>query len=270
MKVLKEKPYIQKLIAAVKNSMKRTQRKVVVNGRLSDAFVYILSGACEYRFADGACFTAQSGDVLYLANRAVYEMKLQTETYDFIYVDFFFEQGQAYESDIYRNTDEEVCRAAFKKLYAEYKKGKPQSKIECMRLLYEIYQTLCGWNESTYVPRSVKEKMETCKAYIHSNYGDKNLSVAQLAGLAQTSETYFRKLFETTYRIAPKKYLTRVRLKQACRWMRYSFLSLEECADLCGFSSWQYFSRVFKNETGETPAAYRKKHFGGDTYENGD
>ena len=258
MEILKEKPYIQKLIAVVKNTMKRTPRRLFVNGRLSDAFVYILSGSCSYHFENGAQFTVQSGDVLYLANQAVYEMKLQTETYSFIYVDFLFEGDQKYASTVYKATNVGDMVGAFKKLYSEYRSLKPQAKIACMRQLYEIYTTICERNEQTYVPQSLKEKMEICKGYIHSNYGDKDLTITHLAALAQMSEVYFRKAFQAVYKIPPKKYLTHVRVEQACRWMRYSFLSLEECASLCGFSSWQYFSKVFKNEIGETPAVYRK------------
>ena len=258
MEILKEKPYIQKLITVVKNSMKRTPRRLFVNGRLSDAFVYILSGSCAYRFQNGGQFTVQSGDVLYLANQAVYEMKLQTEMYSFIYVDFLFEGGQKYDSTVYKSTNDGDYLNMFKKLYSEYKSLKPKAKIACMRRLYEIYTTLCERNEQTYVPQSLKEKMEICKEYIHSNYGDKDLSITNLAKLAQMSEVYFRKAFEAVYKTSPKKYLTCVRVEQACQWMRYSFLSLEQCASLCGFSSLQYFSRVFKNEIGETPAIYRK------------
>lgn len=259
MEILKEKPYIQKLIAVVKNTMKRTPRRLFVNGRLSDAFVYILSGSCSYHFENGAQFTVQSGDVLYLANQAVYEMKLQAETYSFIYVDFLFEGGKEYESTVYKSTNGGDYLNMFKKLHLEYKSLKPKAKITCIWRLYEIYTTLCERSEQTYVPQSLKEKMEICKEYIHSNYGDKDLSITYLAKLAQMSEVYFRKAFEAVYKISPKKYLTRVRLEQVCQWMRYSFLSLEECASLCGFSSWQYFSRVFKNETGQTPATYRKR-----------
>ena len=263
MDILKEKPYIQKLITVVKNSMKQSSRKLFVNGRLSDAFVYILSGSCSYRFENGMQFIVESGDILYLANQAVYEMKLQTETYSFIYVDFCFEGEQKYNSTVYKSSEGVEYLNLFKKLNLEYKSLKPKAKIACMRQLYEIYAIICERNEQTYIPHSLKEKMEICKEYIHSNYGDKDLSITYLAKLVQMSEVYFRKGFEAVYKTSPKKYLTRVRLEQSCQWMRYSFLSLEECAFLCGFSSWQYFSRVFKNGMGETPAAYRKRLYNG-------
>ena len=53
MDILVEQPYIKKVIAVIKNSLVRTPRKISVKGRLSDAFVYILSGECEYTFENG-------------------------------------------------------------------------------------------------------------------------------------------------------------------------------------------------------------------------
>ena len=261
MDIIKEKPFIKNLIAVVKNTMGNPSRRCFVNGRLSDAFVYIISGECAYTFEDGTVVLAQAGDVLYLANQAVYQMKLQTEEYRFIYVDFMFDDERKRQSALYKNAQIGDTVSLFKKLYGEYHSGKTHSRLSGMRQLYEIFLTLCERSESVYLPRSIKEKMSFCRAHIHANYGDKELSVSVLAHLADMSEVYFRKCFQAVYKISPKKYLTSVRLEQARQRMRYSFLSLEECAFQCGFSSWQYFSRVFKNETGETPAIYRKKRY---------
>jgi AraC-like DNA-binding protein len=40
--------------------------------------------------------------------------------------------------------------------------------------------------------------------------------------------------------------------------MQTTILSIKEIADITGFSSVHHFTRVFKKETGETPARYRK------------
>lgn len=266
MNILIEKPYIAKCIAVVKNQMHQTPRNVVVNGRLSDAFVYILSGACTYYFEDGTQFTAECGDIIYLANRAFYKMKLETENYSFIYVDFLLASDQRYRSFVYKNTINNEYLSAFKKLYAEYKNL--DTKITCMRRLYDIYATLCEQNKSQYVPQSLKERIEKCKEYIHAHYDDSDLTIARLSELAQMSEVYFRKIFQSIYKISPKKYIIKIRLNHSIQCMSYSFLSLEECARACGFSSLQYFCKVFKQEFGESPAFYRKNKLKKEHYGN--
>ena len=261
MDILQEKPYIDKVIAVSNNTLRQTTRKLSVNGRLSDAFVYILSGSCEYTFQDGEKFTVQDGDLLYLADSAVYEMKLQTEAYVHIYVNFRFGGENKYNSRVYKG-GEQAYLWQFKKLHLAYKGESEKSKIECMRRLYEIYETIFELNERRYVPKTLKEKMEKSKEYIHLHYDDGALSVSRLAEFCGMSEVYFRKLFQSVYKLSPKKYMTKVRLEKAIEAMNYSFLSLEECALSCGFSSLPYFVKVFKNELGETPAAYRKKRNG--------
>ncbi len=260
--IIKEQPYIEKLIAVVKNEMRKTPRKTFVDGRLSDAFVYILTGSCEYRFTDGTNFIVESGDLLYLASGAVYEMNLKTEIYGFIYVDFHFNDEKRRASAVHKKDNERDFCTLFKKLYQEYRNHTAQTKLRCIRQLYDIYALICEQTERAYIPSSMKELMERCKNCIDSQHRNPALSIADLAREAGMSEVYFRKAFKAAYKLQPKKYLTAVRLKNARQWMQYSFLSLNECAALSGFSTWQYFSKVFKNETGETPASYRKKRYG--------
>lgn len=75
---------------------------------------------------------------------------------------------------------------------------------------------------------------------------------------AGMSEVYFRKLFKQLYHLTPGQYLTAVRVKRTRELLAYPYLTLEECAKQCGFSTVQYFCRVFKEHTGQTPAKYRK------------
>ena len=120
MDIIKVKPFIKNLIAVVKNTMGNPSRRCFVNGRLSEAVVYIISGECAYTFEDGTVVLAQAGDVLYLANQAVYQMKLQTEEYRFIYVDFMFDDERKRQSALYKNAQIGDTMSLFKKLYSEY------------------------------------------------------------------------------------------------------------------------------------------------------
>lgn len=52
--------------------------------------------------------------------------------------------------------------------------------------------------------------------------------------------------------------IRQTRLERAQTLLRESKLTLDDIAERCGFSSTDYFSKVFKNHTGQTPAAYRR------------
>jgi AraC-like DNA-binding protein len=101
--------------------------------------------------------------------------------------------------------------------------------------------------------------MLEAKRYIEDNFNLPELSISMIAEKIGISEVYLRKLFKAQFATSPAKYLISVRLKNAKKLMKYPFLSLEECAMQSGFSSLQYFCRLFKKETGISPGSYRKQ-----------
>ncbi|MBE6651758.1 MAG: helix-turn-helix transcriptional regulator [Ruminococcaceae bacterium] len=101
--------------------------------------------------------------------------------------------------------------------------------------------------------------MIEARFYIDENFNLPEFSITLLAERIEMSEVYLRKLFRAQYGISPSKYLISVRLKNAKKLMKYPFLTLEECALQSGFSSLQYFCRLFKKETGISPGKYRKE-----------
>jgi AraC family transcriptional regulator of arabinose operon len=66
-------------------------------------------------------------------------------------------------------------------------------------------------------------------------------------------------LFKETFEITMIQYSLEVRLSLAVDRMRYSDLNLGQIAMSCGFGSYPYFHRAFKDRYGESPKRYRKK-----------
>ena len=110
-----------------------------------------------------------------------------------------------------------------------------------------------------YISKCSRNKIAESKDYIDANFKDTSLSVDFLAKKAAMSNVYFRSLFKAQYHLSPSQYIISVRLKNAKSLMKYSFLTLEECALQSGFSSLQYFCRIFKKYTGMTPSEYRNQ-----------
>ena len=54
------------------------------------------------------------------------------------------------------------------------------------------------------------------------------------------------------------RYLTSVRIEAAMRLLLHREYTLDVVASLCGFSGANYLCRVFKRETGLSPAAWRE------------
>ena len=128
-----------------------------------------------------------------------------------------------------------------------------------MSILYSIYGLLQQDTQKSYLGKSKEMNMIEAKRYIDENFSLPELSISLLAEKNEMSEVYLRKLFRARYGISPSKYLVSVRLKNAKKLMKYQFQTLEECAQQSGFSSLQYFCRLFKKETGISPGKYRKE-----------
>ena len=89
---------------------------------------------------------------------------------------------------------------------------------------------------------------------------DKSLTREELAAQVFLSPDYLAKIFkkETGKRISD--YLSEVRLQEAQYRLTETSQSISEIASSLSYSNFSGFSRMFKNETGLSPAEYRKKY----------
>lgn len=85
-------------------------------------------------------------------------------------------------------------------------------------------------------------------------------SVESLARVAGLSRTGFAQQFSKKMDVTPMQYLTGWRMQIARQALAEQRLSVPDTAALIGYSSESAFTRVFKNEVGVTPAAYRSAH----------
>lgn len=250
--------YLKNLINVLTTQL-GNQKIIHVNGRHSDAFVFITTGSCTYTFTDeNSQLTATEGDILYLAHNAVYTMDIHSESYCSIYCDFTFASDLPRKSAVYPMTTPTLAENLFRKLLKSSHNTTTAAFAECLSLLYQIYGVILSTANTQYMEHSTKEHIENARNYIDKNYKDASLSVTLLAANSNMSEVYFRKLFKSRYGTSPSQYITAVRLEKAKELMKYPFLTLNDCALQSGFSSLQYFCRVFKKESGISPARYRK------------
>ena len=114
-------------------------------------------------------------------------------------------------------------------------------------------------DDQGHMKPSTESKIKKVREYIDTHFANDMLSVPLLAEEAEISEVYLRKLFKQQYHMSPSQYLISVRIKKAKQLLEYRFLTLEECASQCGFSTVQYFCRVFKKTTCMIPSEYRNQ-----------
>lgn len=93
-------------------------------------------------------------------------------------------------------------------------------------------------------------------AWIDANIGDA-IRLSDLASEVGLSEFHFHRMFRSSRGTSPHKWLTTRRIDTAKDRLRRES-SIAEVAAACGFSSQSHLTRIFKAQTGMTPAVYRQ------------
>ncbi|MDR0652712.1 MAG: response regulator [Synergistaceae bacterium] len=97
------------------------------------------------------------------------------------------------------------------------------------------------------------------KQYIDRNYSDPDLSLKKVAREVQVSPTHFSAIFSGETREAFSDYLARVRMTNAKRLLKTTFLSAAEISEKVGYNDPQYFSRAFRRSEGMSIRTFRNK-----------
>ena len=77
------------------------------------------------------------------------------------------------------------------------------------------------------------------------------------AAALRYSAAYFCKLFKQCFRVNFSAYLNEYRVNKARQLILDPRLSLKDIGAAVGYSDANYFTRVFKRLTGQTPSEYR-------------
>ncbi|MCD8508860.1 MAG: AraC family transcriptional regulator [Bacillus sp. (in: Bacteria)] len=104
----------------------------------------------------------------------------------------------------------------------------------------------------------MKGLLTEAKEYVDANY-HKPISLDEVAEHVGLSSYYFSKLFKERFQLTFIDYLTNVRIAKAKDYLLDRNVPLKEIALNIGYKDPNYFSRVFKKETGLNPSEYRSK-----------
>ncbi len=99
---------------------------------------------------------------------------------------------------------------------------------------------------------------EKIMRYIDEHYRDE-LSLELLAEAMHLSKTYLSKLFKLETGSSITDYLTARRIREACRLLETTELTVERIGFETGFPNPSYFIQLFRRKLGVTPLAFRKK-----------
>jgi len=95
--------------------------------------------------------------------------------------------------------------------------------------------------------------LRKAERYIWENYTRK-ISLQEIAGASGLSAPYFSTIFKEEMGENLSNYLNRLRVEKAAAMLATTNLPISGIAAACGFEDQSWFSKIFKNNTGYTPA----------------
>ncbi|WP_163538749.1 helix-turn-helix domain-containing protein [Gracilibacillus sp. YIM 98692] len=111
----------------------------------------------------------------------------------------------------------------------------------------------------TWRSKGVQGLLINAKEYIESYYHTA-ITLEEVAEKVGLSSYYLSKLFKEHFQVTFVEYLTNVRIDKAKAFLLNGSTPLKEIALNIGYKDPNYFSRVFKKETGLSPSEYRMKY----------
>uniref|UniRef100_UPI003217DD10 AraC family transcriptional regulator n=1 Tax=uncultured Draconibacterium sp. TaxID=1573823 RepID=UPI003217DD10 len=129
------------------------------------------------------------------------------------------------------------------------------SELYLLELIYLLSRVVSRQNQP--IGSSENEYLKVAMSRIHSNYST-GVSVSDLARECKISERYLRTLFNKYLESTPQEYCNNLRVNKSIELLADRHIPIKEIAYRVGYSTPQYFSRMFKEKYGFSPQTYRK------------
>ena len=147
----------------------------------------------------------------------------------------------------------ETCPAAAELLGRLAAEAEAPRSRAASQLAFALLCELSGADSAAPpLPPLVEAAIEDIRRNYAGLYGVEELS--QRLGV---SKSHLVRTFTAAVGVSPGRYLTTVRIEAAMRLLLHREYTLDVIASLCGFSGANYLCRVFKKETGQSPAQWR-------------
>ena len=229
--------------------MEWDKASVTVAARPIHGLVLRLYGSAEF-VCNGQAASTDKNDVFYMPAGYSYRADYN-EMNEILYIHFESDLTSKMENFKFDNPD--IINELFRKLYNIWTKGEEGYYFSALSVMGEILKNIAVQQNAEFrdeTARAFKNGIE----YMEENYRSYDFSVEKMVSVACMSNTYFRKLFSERYGTTPLKYILSKRLAYAERLLSTGKYSIDEVAEMSGFSDSKYFCRAMKKEYGIPPS----------------
>lgn len=153
------------------------------------------------------------------------------------------------------------CIALFSACWAALEQEPVGFELLAREALSQLALLLCTQLDLKQKKLSLKAAQDSLRIkemlqFIQAHYGEE-ITSAQIAASAMLSESQCLRCFRSTIHTTPGQYLKEYRLQAACQLLTTTGEKVGEIGAVCGFLDAAYFTKLFRETLGCTPAAYR-------------
>lgn len=230
---------------------------------------HILSGSGYYSTGKSSCRLG-AGDtfILYPGVELQYQADSE-EPWEYAWAGFMGSDA----ASIIRNTDfskdrpyilkgkipEDRIQDGLERIYL-VKGNTYEASVAMTGALYSLLSVFMHYAERREPEKDIRQTyVEKAESYIGTNYSYP-VTVEDVAAYVGISRSHLFRSFQDHMGKSPKEYLTEYRIKQACRLLKETDLSISAIAYSVGFENNLYFSKAFKKQKGLSPSEYRVIH----------
>ena len=138
---------------------------------------------------------------------------------------------------------------------------KPVNKQELQNLLQKLYDSYQMESEHLTTKHELSKEniVENIKLYIKHHF-EQPLFFGDIAKEYGFSQSYLSKIFKLVNGNTPLQYLTDYRIHQAKRLLRETIHTVGQVGEMVGIADPFHFSKLFKENVGESPKSYRNRY----------
>ena len=124
---------------------------------------------------------------------------------------------------------------------------------------YEFAECVAEIHKNQQKNEQKNELVEWTKNYIYQNLHS-DIVIGEIGQKIGVNTSYLSDLFQKVEGTTIQQYICKEKIRLAENMLRYSDYEVKEIASYLSFCSQSYFGNIFRQQTGMTPARYRKKY----------
>ena len=231
--------------------------------------LHVLKGSVELTYEDGTKYKAGPGDTLINKSGRIHKDVFELdEELEIFFIQFKWEHSENFFQAIGNNPQIKVSsgiESELRKIFDAMRLDTGTDEIDLtiansrlMNILLLIYRDAVSINTDDNETMKSKQKhlVTQAKKYIDRFFRNQ-LRLEDVAEHLQVSPFYLSRIFSKESDFSLIGYLTEARMNEAKKLLSSGRYIVADVAKMVGYEDGNYFSKVFKRQTGSSPCKYR-------------